>query len=299
MPLFRIANHQTLELVPSREFTCEKELHHLLELNLINAMGIKLVASEYPVPNGRIDSLAIDEDGIPVIIEYKWRKDPGAIVQGLFYMDWILKNRKPFESIIKDKIGKEVDVNWSSNPRLIIVAQDFDVKELAAINQLVPTVELKKYALYDGLFWIEDVNIVKAGKGTSDGEIGKGQDAGNDSQATLAALIAKVPKDVADIFWQIRKKILELSGSVREKPSSQYCDYRTVSTFVTIYPQKERLRILIKMGNQKANDPKGICTPVPKSYGFGYLNTQFVIAKKDEVEYALDLIKQAFHFVTG
>ena len=75
-------------------------------------MGISLIASEYPIPNGRIDTLGLDEDYVPVIIEYKWKKDLSAIVQGLFYLDWVMQNKKPFESIVKDKLGKNTTFRY-------------------------------------------------------------------------------------------------------------------------------------------------------------------------------------------
>ena len=161
LSLFKVDENSTLKKVDRKDFKNEAELQKLIENNLLYVMGIRFIATEYPIPNGRIDTLGIDEDDVPVIIEYKWKKDLSAIVQGLFYLNWIMQNKQPFESIVKDKIGKEINVNWSTQPRLIIIAQDFDIKELSAINLMGPSVELKKYSFYQNLFNIEDVNIVK------------------------------------------------------------------------------------------------------------------------------------------
>ncbi len=162
MPLYRIlTNGRSLKQVVRKDFTNEEELHALVENNLLELLGLSLIAKEYPIPNGRIDSLGLDEHGIPVIIEYKWRRDLSAVIQGLFYLDWVVQNKRPFESIVRDKLGKDVKVDWSTQPRLLIIAQEFDVKELAAINQMGPRVELIKYSLYDGLFSYEYVNIAE------------------------------------------------------------------------------------------------------------------------------------------
>jgi hypothetical protein len=116
MPLYKILpDGQTLQQVARNEFSNEAELHHLVENNLQVLLGVRLIAREYPIPNGRIDTLGLDEDGIPVIIEYKWKKELSAVVQGLFYLDWVLQNKKPFESIVRDKLGKDVGVNWSTH----------------------------------------------------------------------------------------------------------------------------------------------------------------------------------------
>ena len=118
MPLYRIlSDERTLQQVKRIEFLNEAELHSLIENNLQVLLGIRLIACEYPIPNGRIDTLGLDEDDIPVIIEYKWKKELSAVVQGLFYLDWVLQNKRPFESIVRDKLGRDVKVNWSTQPR--------------------------------------------------------------------------------------------------------------------------------------------------------------------------------------
>lgn len=48
-------------------------------------LGVRFLASEYstgPVHGGRIDSLGLDENGAPVVIEYKRGVDSGVINQG-------------------------------------------------------------------------------------------------------------------------------------------------------------------------------------------------------------------------
>jgi len=294
MSLFRIDKNSTLKKVDRQEFKNEAELQRLIENNLQYLMGIRFIATEYPIPNGRIDTLGIDEDDVPVIIEYKWKKDLSATVQGLFYLNWIMQNKKPFESIVKDKISKEIDVNWSTQPRLIIIAQDFDTKELSAINLMGPSVELKKYSLYENLFNIEDVNIVKAVK-TS-----KQDNSSNDFEKySLDRLLKKATEENRETLLNLRDKILAISDAVWEKVGPHYCDYRTSSTFVGIHVQKKKLKLYIKMGDQKLDDPKGICKDVPKSWGYSLLSKMFYINGKKDIEYSMKLIEQAYRYVSG
>ena len=276
------------------KFTNEAELHKLVENNLDEILGITFLASEYPIPNGRIDTLGIDEDGVPVIIEYKWGKELGAIIQGLFYLDWIMQNKKPFESIVKDKIGSKTHVNWSVQPRLIIIAQSFDVKELSAINQVSPTVELKRYTLDGKFLSIENMNFVKSKK--------KSKLSSKDEDSLtydLQEIVIKSNNDVQKIFWQLRELILGLSEDVWERVGAGYCDYRTTSTFVAVHFQKKLLKIYLKLGKQKFRDPQELTKEVPRSYGFGNLSQVFNIAKENQIESAMELIKQAYHFVNG
>lgn len=295
MPLYKILDDgRILQQVARKEFSNEAELHSLIEHNLQGLLGIRLIAGEYPIPNGRIDTLGLDEYCVPVIIEYKWKKELSAVIQGLFYLDWVVQNKKPFESIVRDKLGKEVKVDWSTQPRLLIIAQDFDIKELAAINQMGPRIELIKYSLYNGLLSYEYVNIIET-KST----ITKPTEQVEHPEFTIESLLRKASPDVQGIFMKLRERILGLSDAVWEKVGSTYCDYRTVSTFAGVNVQKSKLKVFIKMGDKELQDPRSICKPIPTTWGYGLLNTQFVIAKKEELEYAMTLIIQAHDYVTG
>lgn len=294
MSLFKVLEDSTLKKVDPKEFKNERQLQNLIEKNLLYVMGIRLIATEYPIPNGRIDTLGLDEDDVPVIIEYKWKKDLSAIIQGLFYLDWVMQNKKPFESIVKDKVGKDINVNWSTQPRLLIIAQDFDAKELSAINQMGPSVELKKYSLYKGLFNIEDVNIVKS---KPPPKVSNGDTV--IEKYTLEQIIKKATPEIREVFLALRDRILGISDAVWEKVGSFYCDYRSSSTFTSIHVQKNKLKVYIKMGDQTVDDPQGICKPVPKTYGYGLLNTVFYISKKKEFDYSMTLIVQAYKYISG
>ena len=69
-------------------FTFEKELQKSIEDNMEVILGIKFLQSEYAAGKkhrDRIDSLGIDENYCPLIIEYKRSTNENLINQGLFY----------------------------------------------------------------------------------------------------------------------------------------------------------------------------------------------------------------------
>jgi len=127
MPLYRIAEGK-VKNVPTKEFASEAELQKLIDENLEDMTGIRVGETQYSIPNGRLDTLGIDEQGIPVVIEYKWGYDSGAIIQGLFYLQWVKENRKTFELLAREKFGK-IKVNWGSPARLLIIAKQFEGKD--------------------------------------------------------------------------------------------------------------------------------------------------------------------------
>lgn len=86
----------------------EADVQGLVEAHMETLLGVTFLASEYGtgrVHGGRIDSLGLDENGSPVIVEYKRGTDAGVIHQGLFYLSWLLDHRAEFERLVRDRLG--------------------------------------------------------------------------------------------------------------------------------------------------------------------------------------------------
>ena len=80
----------------------------LIERNMEALFGVRFVASEHSTGKkhgGRIDSLGLDENGSPVIFEYKRSVNENVINQGLFYLDWLLDHRAEFELLVMKNLG--------------------------------------------------------------------------------------------------------------------------------------------------------------------------------------------------
>jgi RecB family endonuclease NucS len=126
--LFRIQKDEILEL-EGRSASVEKSLQTQMEAHLEAFLGVRFLATEYSTGKthgGRIDTLGVDENGCPVIIEYKRAMNENVINQGLFYLDWLMDHKAEFILLVMKELGKEVSdtVEWSS-PRLLCVAGDF------------------------------------------------------------------------------------------------------------------------------------------------------------------------------
>ena len=67
---------------------------------MVELLGVRFLATEYATGKthgGRIDSLGIDEDNSPVIVEYKRSTGENVINQGLFYLNWLMDHKAEFE----------------------------------------------------------------------------------------------------------------------------------------------------------------------------------------------------------
>ena len=137
--------------------------YRLSEANLEPLLGIRFLASEHstgPVHGGRIDTLGLDEDDCPVILEFKRAVNENVINQGLFYLDWLLDHRKEFQWLVMEKLGADIagKVDWSA-PRLICIAGDFTRYDQHAVKQIARNIELIRYRRFDsGLLMLELVH---------------------------------------------------------------------------------------------------------------------------------------------
>jgi RecB family endonuclease NucS len=126
--LFRIADGSVTQLAGT-SVAVEKSLQLLIERHLEELLGVRFLRSEYSTGKthgGRIDTLGLDENGYPVIVEYKRSLNENVINQGLYYLDWLMDHKGEFTLLVQAKLGKELadGIEWD-NPRLLCVAGDF------------------------------------------------------------------------------------------------------------------------------------------------------------------------------
>ncbi|MCQ9179838.1 DUF91 domain-containing protein [Streptomyces sp. IBSBF 2953] len=76
LKLFHTTNGGVTEVAP-RLAEAEADVQDLIEAHMETMLGVRFLASEYstgPVHGGRIDSLGLDENGAPVIVEFTDRR---------------------------------------------------------------------------------------------------------------------------------------------------------------------------------------------------------------------------------
>src|SRR5438477_4416999 len=116
MPVFRVKGGKAEQLRAVVGFPkLEKGLQAFAESNLPTLFGVRFIASEFSTGgrhHGRIDTLGIDEDGSPVVIEYKHLENENVINQGLFYLDWLTDHRGDFERLAERKLGSGALFDW-------------------------------------------------------------------------------------------------------------------------------------------------------------------------------------------
>ncbi len=138
----------------SNPFPLEEPLHEQIEKHLLEYLGVCFLDHEVVIgaseldsdEEGRIDTLGIDSEGRPVIVEYKRDKKQDVVQQVLDYRDWLLKNRPMFRELVRETDQDCTDkVVWQ--PRLIVIAGEITQKNLreAKRNKDNTIIELVRY----------------------------------------------------------------------------------------------------------------------------------------------------------
>lgn len=123
-------------------------------------MNINFLASEYSTSfGGRIDTLGIDNNRTPCIIEYKKTQNDNVINQGLSYLRWLLDHKADFETLCKEK-NFNAKIEWDS-PRVICIAQNFNKFDLDTADILPIKVEFIDTNYTKIIFYISNPKTIK------------------------------------------------------------------------------------------------------------------------------------------
>ena len=125
--------------LPKLSSPSEKELQTISERYLDDLeQGLMFVDHYVPVGPGIVDTLALDSNSNPVIIEYKAVTDAveEALVQGMAYASWINKNPDAITRFISEKNPKALPKSLG-DPRIILVAPSFGRNLIRHLQHLV------------------------------------------------------------------------------------------------------------------------------------------------------------------
>ena len=287
MPIFKIEN-QKVKQIKATQFRNEKELQMLIEENLEEIFGIRFVKTEHPTGakhGGRIDTLGLDENNSPVIIEYKWGENDSVITQGLFYLDWLIDNKAEFQLLVQNKLGNKVKIDWDQ-PRLILLAASFNKYDKPAINRMAGNIELWTYSFYEnGLLTIE----MEGGTQSSAKKSRKVTDAAYEKY-DLNYHLDGIAAGLKEKFLDIKERILKLPNVTEVIEQKSGITYRTTNSFVRFEFKKSFIQTLLR--EPKYDDPKKLVKDVT-TFRWGYKG-MVKIDPMSDTDYIYDLIKQSY-----
>lgn len=297
--LFRLAKGKAAEL-QGEASDLEKPLQTLIERNLDRLLGVRFVASEYMTGGthpGRIDTLGLDENNSPVIIEYKRSVGENVINQGLFYLDWLMDHRAEFEALVRRTLGTTAaaSIDWNA-PRTICIASNFTRYDAHAIQQMNRGIELLRYRRFGkDLFLLELVNLPGAqparGRRTGRRPVGP---AGGGGDKTVAEWLRTLPPAMRDLFESLDGYITSLGDDVQRKELRLYVAFKRIRNFASVVFQSNRLKLYLHLNPSTVHLEAGFSRDVRRKGHWGTGSLELSLKGPADLEKAKPLIRRAY-----
>ncbi len=301
--LFRTDSETVTELRGSA-VTLERSLQTLIERNMEAFLGVRFLASEFITTNGgRMDSLGIDENGSPVIIEYKRASNENVINQGLFYLDWLMDHRRDFEWLVLERYGAEQakTVDWGT-PRLICIAGDFTKYDAHAVNQMNRNIELVRYRRFgEELLLLE---VLTSASERPAREISSAGDAQGEPssprsrsrQKTVTQYLADADQELLDLYEATKAHLLALGDDVQIKTLDNYVAFRRLKNFacVEVKPQIRHLKVFVKVDPDSIQLEQGFTRDVRNIGHFGTGDLEIIITDTATLDKAKPLMERSY-----
>jgi predicted transport protein len=302
----------------------EKDLQNLIEGQMEAFLGVRFLASEYSTGKthkGRIDSLGLDENNCPVIVEYKRNRNENVINQGLFYLDWLLDHQAEFQLLVMKQLDKDLTeaIEWQGT-RLICIAADFNKYDEHAVQQINRNIELMRYRYFgDDLLLLELVNAQTVDAGSWKANLPKENPlnvkalnvralnirvATDSSSAKNRAVdktheerVAESSPELVSLYEQVCDFANELGDEVQRKDLKLYAAFKKIKNFlsVVVLPQKKdpRLHLYLKLPASSA-EGDGFTRDVSNIGHWGTGDFEVVIRTQADLEKAKSLIVESY-----
>lgn len=296
LKLFQTKGETLGELVSSSA-PLERGLQTLFESNLEALLGVRFLASEFVTTHGgRMDTLGIDENGYPVIIEYKRDRSENVINQGLFYLDWLMDHRGDFEILVRDRFGKEsaAQIEWSA-PRLICVAADFTKYDTHAVKQMSRNISLIRYKRFgDDLLLLEQLTEVSAAPAlVVDPETGQAKVT---KYKTVSEMISDAGTELTNLYSDVETYLMGLGDDVTKKVLKNYFAFRRIKNFacVEVKTSLDVVRLYLKIYPGSIQLEDGFTRDVRHVGHFGTGDLEVTLRSHADLERAKPLIDQSY-----
>jgi predicted transport protein len=290
--LFSIDNGKAKEC-RAASYKLERELQNLFEANLEELLGVRFVASEFSTgQGGRIDTLGIDENGFPVVIEYKLDKNRTVINQGMAYMAWLRSHKAEFWKVVFEKLGKEVaDAIDHSSTRLICIAADFTRDDLGAYELIPNSIDLVRYRRFgDDQLLLE--RITSSDMAGAPSPVAPTAKTGTDK--TISQWLEEAKPEIRSLYESLRKAILSQGEDVSEKATKFYIAFKRTRNFASVtYPSYTSLNLYLHVKVDDIEMREGL-RDVRSIGHWGTGDLEVKIKSQKDIDEALPLIRRAY-----
>lgn len=286
----------------------EVELQRRVEAGLEQMLGIRFVASEYatgPWHRGRIDTLGLDENGSPVVIEFKKGSDSGVLSQAVSYLSWLRSAQHEFEALVRKVLGADAteSIDWR-RPRMVCIAAGFSHHDRVAVQWLPERIDLVRYRVFEGgLLSLLLVDSSPGSPNAASSRRSRERDAVVGSAPAAPVVPAPagaglVPECLRDLYTEL-DEALTAWGEVEVAPLRHYIAYRRLVNVASVIfrPKHEAILVYLRLDPDTVALEKGFTRDMR---GIGHLGTgdlEVRLVSAADLEKAAPLIRRAFEAV--
>jgi predicted transport protein len=294
--LFQLECDSVREL-PAESVDIEKSLQSLLEQHLESFLGVRFLASEHvtgKAHGGRIDTLGLDDNNCPVIIEYKRALNVNVISQGLFYLDWLMDHQGEYTLQVMKKLGAEWSekIDWSG-PRLLCIAGDFTRYDEYAVLQIPRNIELLRYRRYGGNLLL--LELVRAGASVPQR---RASEPVKEKLPANGAPNAEGESAVLqDIWGSLKAFLLALGDDVQMKELELYVAFRRLKNFACARVRSKDLQVWAKLAPSSVVLEEGFTRDVSQIGHHGTGDLEIRIPCASDLERAYPLLLRSYQGV--
>lgn len=299
--LFRYVGMESQELAP-HPAQMERNLQHLVEKHMECFLGIRLLAHEFRTGRqhrGFIDSLGLDENNCPVIIEYKRFNDENIICQGLYYLDWLLDHKAEFVLLAREKLGADAPAQIEfGGGRVLCIAQSFNRYDEQAIMQIDRNIELIRYRFFgDDLLLLEMLNTslsmflndpgrILTETAQTDGCVGM--------PAPLQERVRSMSADIESLYLELLSFAENLGDDVTIKFLKHYIALARLKNFTCIQPMKTALKLWLNLDPGQIPLEEGFSRDVSAVGHHASGNVEIEVHDRNALQKAQPLIELAY-----
>ncbi|RVU20496.1 DUF91 domain-containing protein [Streptomyces antnestii] len=297
LKVFKVRGRDVTE-VPGEAVSVEVELQRLIEANMETMLGIRFLAAEYRTGRhgGRIDSLGLDENGTPVIVEYKRTRDEAAVVQGLSYLCWLQDHHHEFENLVTARLGEEAagEIDWSA-PRIVCIAGAFTYHETVAVEMIPHRIDLMAYRVFDDSVTLQLVTATGGTRTTARGKTSSPTRSGTSAPKSVQQYLDASPKELRELHADLDELLLH--RDVQMEPQVHYFSYRRIKNVATVRVQPRNKLLVVNL--RLAPDTVDLCDGFTRDMrGLGSLGLQgdvveVRIASREDLGRAAGLIRRS------
>ena len=276
----------TLKKIQHTPFNSERQLQRFFEHNLEALLKVRFLETEFKVSDIRIDTIGVDFQNRPVIIEYKLGREDRFIDQVMKYKYRLSNKKAEFALLASEKLNVKSHMLRWEGLRLIMIAQEFvahyESEDIGNLNA-----ELYRYRFFGDEYLV----LESIGKSRNDiVDSRERSDTGGGRREPISDLDPSILEFTARIFTK-------QGTDVNERELKHYRAYScglNNKNFGSIQSLRKKLLVCVELDPRTIKEEIGFIRDVSNIGHLGCGNVEITIKSIEDAKLAEEYISQAY-----